>query len=95
MRRSVKVIEVENMDQGQRIDNYLFKYFKRVPKSRVYRSIRSGEVRINGKRVKPTCRLAIGDMVRVPPIQQATEVAGQDELVMGHQEKEEIKKRVI
>ncbi|HEX6945711.1 MAG TPA: RluA family pseudouridine synthase [Casimicrobiaceae bacterium] len=57
---------------GQRIDNFLQKTLKGVPKSHVYRILRSGEVRLNGKRVGPDARLAIGDMVRVPPVRTAT-----------------------
>lgn len=52
---------------GQRIDNYLFFVSRMIPKSRIYRGIRSGEVRINGSRVKPAQRLALGDRVRIPP----------------------------
>ena len=56
---------------GQRIDNFLCRTLKGVPKSHVYRILRSGEVRLNGKRVGPDARLAIGDRVRVPPIRTA------------------------
>jgi 23S rRNA pseudouridine955/2504/2580 synthase len=53
---------------GQRIDNYLVRILKGVPKSHVYRILRSGEVRRNGGRVGPETRLAVGDRLRVPPI---------------------------
>ncbi|MEQ8483566.1 MAG: RluA family pseudouridine synthase [Pseudomonadales bacterium] len=53
---------------GQRIDNYLLRELKGLPRSRVYRMLRSGEVRVNGGRVKPGHRLADGDEVRVPPL---------------------------
>jgi 23S rRNA pseudouridine955/2504/2580 synthase len=56
---------------GQRIDNFLSRILKGVPKSHVYRILRSGEVRLNGKRVGPEARLAVGDRVRVPPIRTA------------------------
>jgi len=56
---------------GQRIDNFLMRLLKGVPKSHVYRILRSGEVRLNGGRVGPSARLAIGDVVRVPPIRVA------------------------
>ena len=53
---------------GQRIDNYLVRILKGVPKSHIYRILRSGEVRVNKKRVGPDARLAVGDQLRVPPI---------------------------
>jgi 23S rRNA pseudouridine955/2504/2580 synthase len=53
---------------GQRIDNYLLRELKGLPRSRVYRMLRSGEVRVNGGRVKPGHRLADGDEVRLPPL---------------------------
>lgn len=56
---------------GQRVDNFLFTYLKGVPKSRVYRILRKGEVRINKGRVKPSYRLQAGDCIRIPPIRTA------------------------
>ncbi len=56
---------------GQRIDNYLLRIAKGVPKSHVYRILRSGEVRVNGRRVQQTYRLTEGDEVRIPPIRIA------------------------
>ena len=53
---------------GQRLDNYLTSRLKRVPKSKIYRIIRKGELRINGKRVKPDYRLQVDDLLRLPPI---------------------------
>ena len=61
----------ENAD-GQRIDNYLLKILKGVPKSHIYRILRSGEVRLNGGRVGPSARLSPGDKLRIPPIRIAT-----------------------
>lgn len=58
---------------GQRIDNFVFKYLKGVPKSRIYRAFRSGEVRLNGGRVKPATKLHAGDAVRIPPLRKAAE----------------------
>src|SRR6478672_5971328 len=57
---------------GQRVDNYLVKILKGVPKSHIYRILRSGEVRVNRSRVGPDARLAPGDQLRVPPIRAAT-----------------------
>lgn len=59
-------------EAGQRLDNYLFRKLKGVPKSRIYRIIRAGEVRINKKRAKPDYRLQVDDLVRIPPIRQAS-----------------------
>jgi len=56
---------------GQRVDNYLVRLLKGVPKSHIYRILRSGEVRVNKGRVGPDTRLAIGDVVRVPPVRIA------------------------
>ena len=53
---------------GQRIDNFLKRELKKVPQSRIYRMLRRGEVRVNGGRVKPTYRLRVGDVVRIPPV---------------------------
>ena len=56
---------------GQRIDNYLTRILKGVPKSHIYRILRSGEVRVNSGRVGPDYRLQAGDLVRIPPIRTA------------------------
>lgn len=56
-------------DDGQRIDNFLVRELKGIPRSRIYRMLRTGEVRVNGGRVRPTHRLVSGDRVRVPPLQ--------------------------
>ena len=58
-------------DAGQRIDNYLLKILKGVPKSHVYRVLRSGEVRVNKGRAKPEYRLKEGDELRLPPLRLA------------------------
>ena len=60
---------------GQRVDNFLLRLLKGVPKSHVYRILRSGEVRVNRGRVGPDARLAVGDVVRVPPIRVADAAA--------------------
>jgi 23S rRNA pseudouridine955/2504/2580 synthase len=65
------IVEVQSAQQGQRIDNFLITHLKGVPKSRIYKAIRSGEVRVNGGRIKQTHRLSVGEKVRVPPIQLA------------------------
>ena len=60
---------------GQRIDNFLIRICKGVPKSHVYLILRSGQVRVNSKRVRPDYRLKMGDEVRVPPLRQGPEKA--------------------
>ena len=64
-----KVISEE--EQGQRLDNFLIRHCKGVPKSHIYRILRSGEVRVNSGRVDATYRLRVGDNVRIPPIRIA------------------------
>lgn len=56
---------------GQRLDNFLFRHLKGVPKSRVYRMLREGEVRVSGRRAKPEYKLVEGDVVRIPPVRVA------------------------
>ena len=62
------MLEVGDESAAQRIDNFLLRRLKGVPKSHVYRVLRSGEVRVNSGRVKPGYRLQRGDRVRVPPV---------------------------
>jgi 23S rRNA pseudouridine955/2504/2580 synthase len=64
-------LEVGEEAAAQRIDNFLLRHLKGVPKSHVYRVLRSGEVRVNSGRVKPEYRLQAGDRVRLPPIRTA------------------------
>ena len=61
-------LTVDEASEGQRVDNFLTKTLKGVPKSHVYRILRSGEVRVNKKRIDADFRLSMGDVVRVPPI---------------------------
>ncbi|NND83290.1 MAG: RluA family pseudouridine synthase [Gammaproteobacteria bacterium] len=73
--QKVSFIEVDPEAEGQRLDNFLMRRLKGVPKSLIYRIIRKGEVRVNKGRVKQTTRLQAGDIVRVPPLQRAVSVA--------------------
>ncbi|WP_445114890.1 RluA family pseudouridine synthase [Acinetobacter sp. WZC-1] len=66
--QGVSWFEVDEHQAGQRIDNFLFSRLKGVPKSRVYRMIREGQVRINKKRIKAETRLVFADQIRVAPI---------------------------
>lgn len=61
-------LTVDENSQDQRIDNFLFKTLKGIPKTYIYRILRSGEVRVNGGRAEPTLRVQIGDAIRVPPM---------------------------
>ncbi len=63
----VQLVRVETSHVGQRLDNFLIRQLKGVPRTRVYRLIRRGEVRVNKKRCKPDRKLEMGDEVRIPP----------------------------
>lgn len=67
-RHGVTYIDIHDDRAGQRIDNFLVGQLKGVPKKHIYRILRSGEVRVNSKRIKPFYRLVSGDMVRIPPV---------------------------
>ncbi len=67
----VQFLEITDALEGQRIDNFLIKLLKGVPKSRIYRIIRKGEVRINKGRCDAKRKLVQGDIVRVPPVRVA------------------------
>src|SRR4051812_7502635 len=67
-------LEIGEEAAAQRIDNFLLKRLRGVPKSHVYRVLRSGEVRVNSGRVGPDYRLQLGDRVRVPPVRVSTAV---------------------
>jgi 23S rRNA pseudouridine955/2504/2580 synthase len=69
-KESVTWVEIDEGGEGQRIDNFLFKHLKGVPKSHIYRILR-GEVRVNKKRIDQTYRLQMGDVLRIPPIRVA------------------------
>lgn len=79
--------EINAEEQGQRLDNYLIRILKGVPKSHIYRIIRSGEVRINKKRAQINTRLETGDIVRIPPVRMAEK----KELFVGS----DLKKRLL
>ncbi len=66
--KGVQVIEINEDQDGQRVDNYLVRALGGLPKTRIYRLIRKGEIRVNKGRIKPNHRLKTGDLVRIPPI---------------------------
>ncbi len=68
---SVTFLAISSDEAGQRLDNYLLRQLKGVPKSHIYRIVRSGEVRVNKGRVDVTYRLAEGDILRLPPVRLA------------------------
>ena len=67
------IVEISDERAGQRIDNFLLSQLKGVPKSRIYRLLRKGEVRVNKGRIKPDYRLKSGDQVRIPPVRVAVQ----------------------
>jgi 23S rRNA pseudouridine955/2504/2580 synthase len=68
--KGVETVLVTEGDTGQRIDNFLIRVLKGVPKTHVYRLLRTGQVRVNGGRAKPNRRLVEGDKVRLPPVRR-------------------------
>lgn len=71
----VRHITIDDASVGQRVDNFLRKQLKGVPISHLYRIMRSGEVRVNGGRTKPDDHLALGDIVRIPPLRLPARLA--------------------
>jgi 23S rRNA pseudouridine955/2504/2580 synthase len=77
---AVRQVTVDEGSEGQRLDNFLLRELKGVPKTHVYRVIRAGEVRVNKGRAQADTRLVIGDVVRIPPVrvaQKALDEAGE------------------
>lgn len=71
----VQLLTINDEEAGQRIDNFLLRLCKGVPKSHLYRVLRSGEVRVNKGRIDQTYRLQAGDVVRIPPLRLAEKTA--------------------
>ena len=65
---AVSHVVIDEASEAQRLDNFLLKRLKSAPKSLIYRIVRSGEVRVNGKRAQVSDKLALGDDVRIPPV---------------------------
>jgi len=72
-RLGVRHIEIDAEQAGRRLDQFLLKLFGTLPRSRVYRLVRKGEVRVNGHRADPAQRLALHDKVRIPPVRLEVE----------------------
>lgn len=68
---AVQWMDISAEQAGQRIDNFLLRILKGVPKSRIYRLLRKGEVRVNRSRTRPEYRLQYGDQVRIPPVRMS------------------------
>ncbi len=68
IRTTVRQFEVTEEEAGQRLDNFVHKHLGDIPRSRVYRVIRKGEVRVNGHRAGPDTRLQAHDKIRIPPV---------------------------
>ncbi|GMQ89308.1 MAG: 23S rRNA pseudouridine(955/2504/2580) synthase RluC [Gammaproteobacteria bacterium] len=68
---AVRWLDISAEEAGQRIDNFLLRILKGVPRSRIYRLLRKGEVRVNKGRIRPEYRLQSGDQVRIPPVRVA------------------------
>jgi 23S rRNA pseudouridine955/2504/2580 synthase len=91
---AVQYHTVSEHEAGQRIDNFLLRFFKNVPKSVIYRIIRKGEVRVDKGRVKPEHKLALGEVVRIPPVKQ-DEVPEDTKVLASHSLLQQIDKAVI
>lgn len=74
-RNHVSFVTVDEDHIDQRIDNFLFRELKGVPKSRIYKLIRIGEIRVNKRRIRPSTKLLAGDVVRIAPIRTANREA--------------------
>ncbi len=74
VKAAVTKVLIGSEQAGQRIDNFLVKHLKGVPKSRIYRMLREGEVRVSGHRAKPEYKIAEGDEIRIPPVRVAEKV---------------------
>src|SRR5690606_10133613 len=68
---AVSLLAIDGDQAGQRIDNFLISHLKGVPRSRIYRLLRKGEVRVNGGRIKADYKLCAGDRLRLPPVRVA------------------------
>ena len=66
--KSVTTECIDEANEGQRVDNYLIRQLKKVPKSHIYRLVRSGQVRVNSKRINASYKLQLNDNIRIPPI---------------------------
>ncbi|MCK5359848.1 MAG: 23S rRNA pseudouridine(955/2504/2580) synthase, partial [Gammaproteobacteria bacterium] len=87
----VQFIEVDKDNSGQRIDNFLLAQLKGIPRSLVYRLLRTGQVRVNKGRKKPHYKLNTGDVVRIPPVTLVEREPSQ----ASHSDKEKLAKSIL
>jgi 23S rRNA pseudouridine955/2504/2580 synthase len=87
----VRHVEVTQDREGQRLDNFLSAHLKGLPKSAIYRMIRTGQVRINGKRCKPVSRVEEGDTVRIPPAR----VRGEGQVIVSDRVRKQLRAAVL
>lgn len=90
--QKVQLLEIDAERADQRIDNFLMNLLKGVPKSMIYRLLRTGQVRVNKGRVKPPYRLQAGDVIRIPPMRVAKK---EHDIEPGHGVLERIEKNII
>ena len=88
---TVRYVQVTPDREGQRLDNFLSAQLKGLPKSAIYRMIRTGQVRINGRRCKPSSRLEQGDAVRIPPAR----VRGNREVIVSDRVRSQLRAAVL
>ncbi|HWJ05700.1 MAG TPA: RluA family pseudouridine synthase [Steroidobacteraceae bacterium] len=72
--RGARNVEVTVDDAGTRLDNFVVRQLRDVPRTHVFRLVRKGEVRVNKKRARPDQRVALGDIVRIPPVRRSEDV---------------------
>lgn len=90
---AVQMVSISEDQAGQRIDNFLLALLKGVPKTRIYKMVRKGEVRINKGRCKPEYKLQEGDEVRVPPVH--TDVSGQEKIQPGTRQQDMLDSAIL
>ncbi len=90
--RRTRYLTIDENTSGQRLDNFLMRELKGVPRPRLYRALRKGEVRVNKGRVRADYRLAAGDMVRIPPLHTA---APSSPATVSYQRLEKLSKRIV
>ena len=93
MNSKVQFVDITESQEGQRIDNFLIKTLKKLPRSRLYRIIRKGEVRVNKKRVKPEYKLCPGDQVRIPPVQ--LEISEDTEVIISEEMQHKVSSAIL
>jgi 23S rRNA pseudouridine955/2504/2580 synthase len=90
--RQTRHLTIDDDASGQRLDNYLIRELKGVPRTRLYRALRKGEVRVNKGRVRADYRLVAGDLVRIPPLRQP---AASDPAIIPYSQTEQLEKKTV